>query len=120
MLSTRFLFQNLERVQFYNRDGRLIGDSNVLDLDQNVFSKSDTILEENINEKFLPQDSESKNKKLIKKKMSDNFEDGHDTDLINKKFWSYVKSTSNSSRIPDKISCNGVFLNYDQNTMHES
>ena len=52
LLSTRFLFQNLERVQFYNGDGRLIGDSNVLDLDQNVFSKSDTILEENINEKF--------------------------------------------------------------------
>ena len=68
LLSTRFLFQNLERVQFYNRDGRLIGDSNVLDLDQNVFSKSDTILEENINEKFSLQDSESKNEKLIKKK----------------------------------------------------
>ena len=44
LLSTRFLFQNLERVQFYNRDGKLIGDSNVLDLDQNVFSKSDIIL----------------------------------------------------------------------------
>ena len=70
LLSTRFLFQNLERVQFYNRDGELIADSNVLDLDQNVFSKSDAILEENINEKFSPQDSESKNENienLIKK-----------------------------------------------------
>ena len=72
LLSTRFLFQNLERVQFYNRDGKLIGDSNVLDLDQNVFSKSDTILEENINEKFSPQDNESKNEKLIKKKKNEN------------------------------------------------
>jgi len=80
LLSTRFLFQNLERVQFYNRDGRLIGDSNVLDLDQNVFSKSDTILEENINEKFSPQDSESKNEKLIKKKENENIEN-----LIEKK-----------------------------------
>jgi two-component system sensor histidine kinase ChvG len=80
LLSTRFLFQNLERVQFYNRDGKLIGDSNVLDLDQNVFSKSDTILEENINEKFSPQDSESKNKKLIKKKKNENIEN-----LIKKK-----------------------------------
>jgi len=80
LLSTRFLFQNLERVQFYNRDGRLIGDSNVLDLGQNVFSKSDAILEENINEKFLLQDSESKNKKLIKKKKNENIEN-----LIKKK-----------------------------------
>jgi len=80
LLSTRFLFQNLERVQFYNRDGRLIGDSNVLDLDQNVFSKSDTILEENINEKSLLQDSESKNEKLIKKKKNENIEN-----LIKKK-----------------------------------
>ncbi len=80
LLSTRFLFQNLERVQFYNGDGRLIGDSNVLDLDQNVFSKSDTILEENINEKISPQDSESKNEKLIKKKKNENIEN-----LIKKK-----------------------------------
>jgi len=80
LLSTRFLFQNLERVQFYNRDGRLIGDSNVLDLDQNVFSKSDTILEENINKKFSLQDSESKNEKLIKKKKNENIEN-----LIKKK-----------------------------------
>ena len=80
LLSTRFLFQNLERVQFYNRDGKLIGDSNVLDLDQNVFSKSDIILEENINEKFLSQDNESKSKKLIKKKKNENIEN-----LIKKK-----------------------------------
>ena len=80
LLSTRFLFQNLERVQFYNRDGRLIGDSNVLDLDQNVFSKSDTILEENINEKFSLQESKSKNKKLIKEKKNENIEN-----LIKKK-----------------------------------
>jgi two-component system sensor histidine kinase ChvG len=80
LLSTRFLFQNLERVQFYNRDGRLIGDSNVLDLDQNVFSKSDIILEENINEKFSPQDSELKNEKLIKKKENENIKN-----LIEKK-----------------------------------
>ena len=39
LLSTRFLFQNLERVQFYKTDGSLIGDTNVLDLDKNVFVK---------------------------------------------------------------------------------
>ena len=49
LLSTRFLFQSLDRVQFYNMDGDLIGDTNILDLDQNVFTKSDIIVEETIN-----------------------------------------------------------------------
>ena len=48
LLSTRFLFQNLERVQFYNLEGDLIADINILDLDQNVFTKSDEIVEENL------------------------------------------------------------------------
>ena len=29
LLSTRFLFQSLDRVQFYNIDGNLIGDTNI-------------------------------------------------------------------------------------------
>ena len=37
LLSTRFLFQSLDRVQFYNTTGELIGDTNILDLDQSVF-----------------------------------------------------------------------------------
>ena len=49
LLSTRFLFQNLERVQFYNMNGNLIADTNVLDLDQKVFSKPGAVIEENIN-----------------------------------------------------------------------
>ncbi len=57
LLSTRFIFQNLERVQFYNLDGDLIADTNVLDLDQEVFSKSDKILQESIS------DDEISNKK---------------------------------------------------------
>ena len=40
LLSTRFLFQSLDRVQFYDSDGQLIGDTNILDLDQSVFSRS--------------------------------------------------------------------------------
>ena len=48
LLSTRFLFQGLDRVQFYNIKGKIIGDTNILDLDQAVFSKSDIILEENL------------------------------------------------------------------------
>ena len=48
LLSTRFLFQSLDRVQFYDVLGDLIGDTNILDLDQNVFSRSDEIIEESI------------------------------------------------------------------------
>ncbi len=66
LLSTRFLFQNLERVQFYDLNGSLIGDSNVLDLDQSVFQKSDTVLLENINE-----DLETTEKKLTEERLSE-------------------------------------------------
>ncbi len=48
LLSTRFLFQSLDRVQFYDSFGELIGDTNILDLDQSVFSRSDVIIEETI------------------------------------------------------------------------
>ncbi len=51
LLSTRFLFQSLDRVQFYNSNGELIGDTNILDLDQSVFSRSDIIIEESIDGK---------------------------------------------------------------------
>ena len=46
LLSTRFLFQSLDRVQFYDLSGNLIGDTNILDLDQSVFTESDIIIEE--------------------------------------------------------------------------
>ena len=49
LLSTRFLFQGLDRVQFYTNKGQIIGDTNILDLEQNVFSKTDSIFQENIN-----------------------------------------------------------------------
>ena len=52
LLSTRFLFQSLDRVQFYNSTGELIGDTNILDLDQSVFTRSDIIIEENIEQKI--------------------------------------------------------------------
>jgi len=49
LLSARFLFQSLDRVQFFNLDGNLIGDTNMLDLDQNVFSRSEAIIQQEIN-----------------------------------------------------------------------
>ena len=49
LLSARFLFQSLDRVQFFNLNGNLVGDTNMLDLDQNVFSRSELIIEQKIN-----------------------------------------------------------------------
>ncbi len=63
LLSTRFLFQSLDRVQFYNFEGKIIGDTNILDLDQSVFSKSDLVLEESIN--GIPFTSEKKDKEIL-------------------------------------------------------
>ena len=55
LLSARFLFQSLDRVQFFNLDGNLIGDTNMLDLDQTVFSRSELIIEEDINSTRINQ-----------------------------------------------------------------
>ena len=72
LLSTRFLFQSLDRVQFYSVSGEIIGDTNILDLDQGVFSKTDSIIQESIN--GIPSINNkkikiSKNKDEIQKKI---------------------------------------------------
>ena len=68
LLSTRFLFQSLDRVQFYSIKGSLIGDTNILDLDQNVFKKSDVIIEETIDGEIKEK---SNSEKLIKEQNKD-------------------------------------------------
>ena len=60
LLSARFLFQSLDRVQFFNLEGNLVGDTNMLDLDQNVFSKTDLIIEQEINNPNYNQNLNSK------------------------------------------------------------
>ena len=40
-------------MQFYDLQGNLIGDTNILDLDQSVFSRSDFIIEETIDGKSI-------------------------------------------------------------------
>ena len=62
LLSARFLFQNLDRVQFFNLDGNLVGDTNMLDLDQNVFSRTDLIFEQEINNSSFNQTLNTDNK----------------------------------------------------------
>ena len=48
-------------------------------------------------------------KKKIKEKMRSNFDDDSCPNNITKKFWSYVKSSSNTARIPDSVSYNDRF-----------
>jgi hypothetical protein len=50
-------------------------------------------------------------KKLVSEKMVSNFNDDDDPALISKKFWSHVKSTSKSSRIPGTVNYQGRFRN---------
>ena len=72
LLSTRFLFQNLERVQFYSLNGDLVGDTNVLDLDQSVFKKTDAILENSIDESQLIERENKRDTELIKENEKEN------------------------------------------------
>ena len=58
LLSARFLFQSLDRVQFYDLSGNLIGDTNILDLDQSVFSRSDFIIEESLDGKSITSETQ--------------------------------------------------------------
>ena len=60
LLSTRFLFQSLDRVQFYDLSGNLIGDTNILDLDQSVFSRSEIIFEEILGEDTITPEIEER------------------------------------------------------------
>ena len=83
LLSTRFLFQSLDRVRFYNNEGNIIGDTNILDLDQTVFSKSDSIIESSIdgikkNQNKVEENSKNKNSQdeiLIKDTISKKYQD---------------------------------------------
>ena len=64
LFSARFLFQSLDRVQFFNLSGNLIGDTNMLDIDQNVFTKSATIVEQEINNSNIANNNNPENNEI--------------------------------------------------------
>ena len=64
LFSTRFLFQNLDRVIFFDKDLNLIGDTDTLDLDPRSFSRNSNIVEE----ENLDTKKENKKKKITKQK----------------------------------------------------
>ena len=65
LLSTRFLFQNLDRVQLYDLNFKLLADTDTLDLAPDAFVKSQNVQETSIDkldEKLnLNEDTEIKN-----------------------------------------------------------
>ena len=62
LFSTRFLFQNLDRVIFFDSELNLVGDTDTLDLDPRSFSKRLDMIElEILNEKKTKEISEKKN-----------------------------------------------------------
>ena len=62
LLSTRFLFQNLDRVLFFDNELNLVGDTDTLDLDPRSFSsRLDTVELEILNEKKTKEITEKKN-----------------------------------------------------------
>ena len=70
LFSTRFIFQNLDRVIFFNNDLNIIGDTDTLDLDPRSFSTRLNEIEfESLNEKKLDQNIENKNTDTSKNKI---------------------------------------------------
>ena len=57
------------------------------------------------------EDSRKICKRLVEKKMHDNIMDDDDSALLSKKFWPYVKSSSNNHRIPETVNYGHRFRN---------
>ena len=69
LFSTRFIFQNLDRVIFFDNDLNLIGDTNTLDLDPRSFStRLDEVEFESLSKNEEDQNNENKNISVAKNK----------------------------------------------------
>ena len=96
LLSTGFLFQGIDRVQFYSLEGKLIGDTNILDLDQRVFSKDDLIIFEN-----------TIDKNTLKSNQLNQEDQKSNDDLSNE----IIKKISNDSYTTEKKLKNNFYVN---------
>ena len=69
LFSTRFIFQNLDRVIFFDNDLNLIGDTDTLDLDPRSFStRLDEIEFESLNKNEENQNNENEDTNFVKNK----------------------------------------------------
>tara|TARA_B100000427_G_scaffold299520_1_gene281255 strand:- start:900 stop:2432 length:1533 start_codon:yes stop_codon:yes gene_type:complete len=113
LISTRFLFQNLDRVQIFDLNFNLIGDTDTLDLDPRAFSKRlDIVQMDNLN---IDQDKKvQKNeiKKKIKstiifsklKNYSNSTDFGKPYTFIEETYDQFLLITIKSVMVNDKIS----------------
>jgi len=88
LLSTRFLFQNLDRVQLYDLDLKILADTDTLDLADDIFSPSETIQETSIDK--AEEDLNLNEDLVLKKTFTFNTEN-------------YVKEYSKKNNINNKL-----------------
>ncbi len=104
LLSTRFLFQGLDRVQFFSNEVTLIGDTNILDLDPSVFEKTDEIIEEGVEKKQIETKSlleENTKENSISKIIQNRYKDQPIT-IENEINNSFFVSTVSKLKVQDK------------------
>ena len=65
LLSTRFLFQNLDRVQLYNLNSKILADTDTLDLAEDIFSPNESVQETSIDKS---EEDINKNVDMVLKK----------------------------------------------------
>ena len=96
LFSTRFLFQNLDRVIFFDKNFNLIGDTDTLDLDPRSFpKKSDIVEQETLNDENkankITIKKEKKSKKIYLSEILINYSNSKDFGLP----YTYTEETYN-------------------------
>ena len=67
LFSTRFLFQNLDRVTIFDNDFNLIGDTDTLDLDPRSFGQTSEVIQmDNLNDQSINNESDKSEKSETK------------------------------------------------------
>ena len=98
LLSTRFLFQNLDRVQFYDLKSNLLADTDTLDLTPNISVKNQDVQETSID---IFDQKTNLNKKILKNKNT-TFNTGN---YVKK----YSKNKNNNNKLVISESINNNF-----------
>ncbi len=88
LLSTRFLFQNLDRVQLYDLNSNLLADTDTLDLAQDIFARSEDVQE-------APIDTSDENLNISKNLKP--------TETSNFKTQNYVREFSKQKNTKNKL-----------------
>ena len=95
LLSTGFLFQNLDRVQFFDQNLNLLGDTIILDLDFRSFSKNFGITEVEIGTNKILEDIQEPSKDVQKNKKIFKIENEISKYKDSKNFGNSFKTTGN-------------------------